>query len=936
MKAARNGWKAACWRLALLAGPLVLAVSVAAFPAAPAQAASKSLTISPAALPSGVAGQPYSATLTASGGKAPYTWSISTGGLPAGLSLSTSGDIVGTPTAAGTSSIKVKVTDSSSPVLSGTKKYTVRVTLGVSPATLPSGVVGQPYSESLTATGGTAPYTWTILSGALPTGLALSSGGAISGTPTKAAKSSVKVKVTDSTTPNALTATATYSVVVVIGVAPSTLPDGTVGSAYSQALTASGGKAPYTWNVTGGSLPAGLELSSAGEVSGTPTTAGTLSVTIGVTDSSSPAKTGSVTYAITVGNPLAVATQTLSDAWLGSAYSVQLVASGGQGSITWQITSGQLPPGLSLSSGGLLSGIPTAFGTSRFGVEASDSSIPPNTASADLSLSVTSSELTAGQSLTAGESLTSPSNLYHADMQSDGNFVVYPAGDNSSTGGAIWNSQTEGNPGDYVTLQTDGNLVIYPAGDNSTTGGALWNAGTEGNTNVTLTMQDDGNLVVYSEGGVALWSSVTGKLPNTQSSLGTGEELNAGQSLWSPSNLYHADMQSDGNFVVYPAGDNSSTGGAIWNSQTEGNPGDYLINQSDGNLVIYPAGDNSTTGGALWNAWTEGNTNVTLTMQDDGNLVVYSEGGVALWSSVTGKLPNTQSSLGTGEELNAGQSLWSPSNLYHADMQSDGNFVVYPAGDNSSTGGAIWNSQTEGNPGDYLINQSDGNLVIYPAGDNSTTGGALWNAGTEGNTNVTLTMQDDGNLVVYSSSGQALWSSMYGKSGGGYTGYPWLSASCVTGNNSECDTSSGPYAFDWGYTACPPSDTECMGYGQTITYDGTKWGMSDPWGYDLRNCTSYVAWYLVDEEGISASKVEGLGNAAQWEPNAHDEGVATGTARVGAVAWWNSNYGGGYGHVAIVTQVNSNGTVNTADYNQQETGEYGTETDQSPSGYIDF
>jgi CHAP domain/Putative Ig domain len=810
MKAARNGWKAACWRLALLAGPLVLAVSVAAFPAAPAQAASKSLTISPAALPSGVAGQPYSATLTASGGKAPYTWSISTGGLPAGLSLSTSGDIVGTPTAAGTSSIKVKVTDSSSPVLSGTKKYTVKVTLGVSPATLPSGVVGQPYSESLTATGGTAPYTWTILSGALPTGLALSSGGAISGTPTKAAKSSVKVKVTDSTTPNALTATATYSVVVVIGVAPSTLPDGTVGSAYSQALTASGGKAPYTWNATGGSLPAGLELSSAGEVSGTPTTAGTLSVTIGVTDSSSPAKTGSVTYAITVGNPLAVATQTLSDAWLGSAYSVQLVASGGQGSITWQITSGQLPPGLSLSSGGLLSGIPTAFGTSRFGVEASDSSIPPNTASADLSLSVTSSELTAGQSLTAGESLTSPSNLYHADMQSDGNFVVYPAGDNSSTGGAIWNSQTEGNPGDYVTLQTDGNLVIYPAGDNSTTGGALWNAGTEGNTNVTLTMQDDGNLVVYSEGGVALWSSVTGKLPNTQSSLGTGEELNAGQSLWSPSNLYHADMQSDGNFVVYPAGDNSSTGGAIWNSQTEGNPGDYLINQSDGNLVI------------------------------------------------------------------------------------------------------------------------------YPAGDNSTTGGALWNAGTEGNTNVTVTMQDDGNLVVYSSSGQALWSSMYGKSGGGYTGYPWLSASCVTGNNSECDTSSGPYPFDWGYTACPPSDTECMGYGQTITYDGTKWGMSDPWGYDLRNCTSYVAWYLVDEEGISASKVEGLGNAAQWEPNAHDEGVATGTARVGAVAWWNSNYGGGYGHVAIVTQVNSNGTVNTADYNQQETGEYGTETDQSPSGYIDF
>ncbi len=88
------------------------------------------------------------------------------------------------------------------------------------------------------------------------------------------------------------------------------------------------------------------------------------------------------------------------------------------------------------------------------------------------------------------------------------------------------------------------------------------------------------------------------------------------------------------------------------------------------------AGDNSSTGGALWNSVTGGNSNDYLKMQDDGNLVVYSEGGLALWSSVTGRLNESTDVLGVGSSMNAGQSLWSPSNLYHADMQADGNFVV--------------------------------------------------------------------------------------------------------------------------------------------------------------------------------------------------------------------------------------------------------------------
>jgi hypothetical protein len=330
---------------------------------------------------------------------------------------------------------------------------------------------------------------------------------------------------------------------------------------------------------------------------------GTGTVVARVTTPGGTSATSSADH-FTYSTSLAVTTESLPLAWIGSSYATQLSSSGGFGTVKWSLSAGELPAGLALSPRGLISGNPTAFGTYDLTVQASDSAQPPDVASTKLSLSVTSSQLRAGQSLTAGQSLWSPSNLYHADMQSDGNFVVYPAG----SSGAIWSTQTGGNSGDYVTLQSDGNLVVYPAGDNSSTGGALWNAVTEGNSSDYLKLQDDGNLVVYSEGGLSLWSSDFGDTGESTDVIKDGASLGAGQSLWSPSNLYHADLQSDGNFVVYPAGDNASTGGAIWSTQTGGNPGDYVTLQTDGNLVVYPAGDSSSTGGALWNAVTEGNS----------------------------------------------------------------------------------------------------------------------------------------------------------------------------------------------------------------------------------------------------------------------------------------------------------------------------------------
>ncbi|MHC4714185.1 MAG: putative Ig domain-containing protein, partial [Planctomycetota bacterium] len=176
----------------------------------------------------------------------------------------------------------------------------------------------------------------------------------------------------------------------------SSLADGTVGVAYSETLAATGGVTPYSWAVISGSLPAGLSLNSTtGEISGTPTSSGTSNFTVEVTDSQTPTPdTDQQALSITIYDDLVITTSSLPDGQVGVAYSETLAASGGLPPYTWAVIAGSLPAGLSLnSSTGEISGTPTAYGTSNFTVEVTDSQGTPDSDTQALSIEVLPEDL---------------------------------------------------------------------------------------------------------------------------------------------------------------------------------------------------------------------------------------------------------------------------------------------------------------------------------------------------------------------------------------------------------------------------------------------------------------------------------------------------------------------------------------------------------------
>ena len=159
-------------------------------------------------------------------------------------------------------------------------------------------------------------------------------------------------------------------------VTTSSLPGGTVGTAYSTTLQASGGTTPYSWSISAGSLPAGLTLSSStGQISGTPTAAGTASFTAQVKDAGGNTGTKALSVGVTTAASLQITTTSLADGQVKSAYSASLAATGGTKPYAWSVSSGSLPAGLTLgSSTGQILGTPTASGSFSFAISVKDSS----------------------------------------------------------------------------------------------------------------------------------------------------------------------------------------------------------------------------------------------------------------------------------------------------------------------------------------------------------------------------------------------------------------------------------------------------------------------------------------------------------------------------------------------------------------------------------
>jgi large repetitive protein len=391
------------------------------------------LTLS--SLPGATVGVPYNTTIAVTGGTAPYTCLQTGGSLPAGLILSASCVVSGTPITAGTSPFTVKATDSSSPARTGTGPESITVA-AAAPLTLtspPNATVGTPYSGAIGVGAGTPPYSCVIVGGTLPAGLTLGSGCIITGTPATAGTSNLTVTAVDSSTP-IRTITGPVSLTVLpsgLTLALSTLPGATVGVAYSATIGVSGGTAPYTCLQTGGALPAGLSLSVTCVVSGTPSTAGTTTLQVKATDSSSPAESVTGPESITVAPAGSLTISSPPTATVGAPYSGTIGVSGGTTPYSCVITAGTLPAGLTLGAGCVITGTPTTAGTSTVTVKATDTSTPSKTTTGPVTLTVNPSALSLTLATLPGATVGVP---YSATIGVSGGTGPYTC---LQTGGAL-------------------------------------------------------------------------------------------------------------------------------------------------------------------------------------------------------------------------------------------------------------------------------------------------------------------------------------------------------------------------------------------------------------------------------------------------------------------------------------------------------------------
>jgi hypothetical protein len=327
--------------------------------------------------PVGTVGTPYSFTFTGAGGcgpALPYQYSLINGSLPPGLALASNGHVSGTPTSAGGWSFWVNLSDENPPSASwcvpsnAQREFTITINgpgggspppptpaptpaLSITTSGLPGATVGNAYSTTLSASGGSGTKSWTITAGSLPAGLSLSSGGVLSGTPTAPGTSSFTAKVSA----GSASSQRQFSLGVAAGLeiaAPATQV-AEVRVPLKVELNATGGSAPYRWELTQGVLPVNVGFigdqgnGSTALIKGVPAAAGSFPLTFRVTDVLGRSTLHTITLGVADKLRLG-AVKMPCFGHVSRLYQARGVAQGGYGKRTWSIAAGALPAGLRL------------------------------------------------------------------------------------------------------------------------------------------------------------------------------------------------------------------------------------------------------------------------------------------------------------------------------------------------------------------------------------------------------------------------------------------------------------------------------------------------------------------------------------------------------------------------------------------------------------
>ncbi|MGV3659672.1 MAG: GEVED domain-containing protein [Prosthecobacter sp.] len=649
------------------------------------------IAITPAAMSTGAVGTPYSQALSASGGAASYSgWTVTSGTLPAGLTLnSSSGVISGTPTVSNGAgaSFTVRVTDANG--CQGSQVISLKIcpVITLSPATLPASMVNAAYTQAITASGGSGTYIYTLSSGTLPAGLMLNTAGTLSGTPTSTTSRTFTVTATDA---NGCSGSRSYTVAPAcptITISPATAAGGAVGVAYSQTLIPGGGVPSYgSWTVTSGTLPAGLALdASTGVISGTPTTGNGSGATFTVRVTDSNGCTGSQAVTLKVCPVITLSPASLPNGTINTAYNQTVTGTGGGGTYTYAVSSGALPAGLALNvNTGAISGTPTSTSAATFTIRATDSNACQGSASYTITPAPDSD-------FGDHSAFTTASSRMDSTLRIGPTTDVEAAATANTT--ATGDDTTGGDDEDGVTLPasiTQGGATTITVNVTNTSGttaylnawidynqnGSLSDAGEQiaantviatgtSNSNRTLSFTAPANAALGSAGvRVRLTSIAT---PGSDGADGSGEVEDYVATIVAPTTDYgdfslFADAFSTGSTSLMLGTRQDLEGSATKNAS---GTGDDITGEDDEDAVSFPsmtAGQpmtlpvtvtNTTGSTAYLNAWIDFNNNGLLTdageqIATNLNVITGTNGGVVNVSfNVPTNAVTAAASLGT-------------------------------------------------------------------------------------------------------------------------------------------------------------------------------------------------------------------------------------------------------------------------------------------------